>query len=114
MSDIVNLNVPSVRPPTANRKRGKPKTPAAQFRLGMRLLSGKGINPDFQEGMRLLHSAADAGCSEAKHKLFHIYIYGERVEPDVDKAISFLRSAAADGLPDAEIEIGLMYLWGDT
>lgn len=75
--------------------------PRAETKLALLLIGGRGVERSFDEAIRLLRKAGDAGAVEAKTALAWRYYWGEGVERSVDEAARLFREAADAGATDA-------------
>jgi TPR repeat protein len=76
--------------------------PSAQFNLGNRLSSGRGVQKDVAEAVRLWHLAADQGNANAQGNLASYYLMGtemvkEPVARNVELGAKYAILAAANG-----------------
>ena len=84
----------------------------AQFALGVRYASGKGVERDEAEGARWIRRAADQGHVTAQFNLGLMYADGNGVPQDSAQAIVWLRKAADQEDARAQSNLGLMYANG--
>lgn len=83
---------------------------SAQLELGMRYVTGKGINADEKAALRWIGKAADQGNTAAQFELGSYYT----LEPHRDwkRAADRLRQSALQGFAPAQISLGMLYLVG--
>lgn len=81
--------------------RARPNDVRAWTGLALCLVEGRGVERSFEEAVRLLRKATDAGSVEAKTGLAWRYYFGEGVEKNVDEAKRLFREAAVAGASDA-------------
>lgn len=86
-----------------------PGDPDAEAWLGVVLLD----RGQSKEAMKVLQHAADAGSSEANHRLALAYAEGQAGVPrDEQHAVELFRKAAEAGHRRAQINLGILYLRG--
>ncbi|KAF9159505.1 hypothetical protein DFQ26_006473 [Actinomortierella ambigua] len=70
----------------------------AQYKLGRKYIQALGVEPDFEEGMRLLEQAADDGHAEALFRRAMMTIsWTYTFEAQKDMAVDWLQRASDDG-----------------
>ncbi len=87
----------------------------AQFQLGLRYYTGKGIKQDAQTGMAWLSKAAAQGHGKAMLVIGSIYEEGDAetgIKQDFAKAVEWYTKAAATDLTEAQFQLALLYLQG--
>ena len=67
----------------------------AQFALGAMYRDGQGVEQDFIQALRWLHSAADQGLLDAQFALGNIYAGGSGITKDLVQAYMWFDIAAA-------------------
>ncbi len=85
---------------------------AAQFRLGMLYLQGRGVARSEQEAARLFQRAADQGFARAQTALGDLYAAGRGVARDEAEARGWYQKAATQGDGDAQAKLGDLYASG--
>ena len=83
------------------------------YRLGMMLLSGQGIERDVPAAQNLLINAGMDGIPEAQLELGRLLARGEGVEKDPRRAVYWYRKAADAGLPEAKSSLGVLFANGE-
>lgn len=68
--------------------------PVAQNNLGVRTLSGEGVERDPARTVALYRAAAEQGLATAQSNLAYLYWNGEHIEKDPAEAIAWARKAA--------------------
>ncbi len=86
---------------TSLRKDAEQGVRAAQTRLGICYLQGKGVNQDRGEAVNWFRKAAEQGDDEAAWNLGLCYAKGEGVEKDQSEACKWLRQAVLHGHREA-------------
>lgn len=81
----------------------------AQFELGIRLLTGEGLEKKPEEGAKFIQAAAAQNHLRAQHVLGTLYEEGIGVKQDFKKAAEWYRKAANYGLPMAQHSMGVLY-----
>jgi len=84
----------------------------AQFELGLRYLTGEGVEKDLTKGVDWLRKAAEEGHLRAQHIFGSIYEEGTGVEKDPVKAAEWFEKAASGGLSMAQHSIAVAYELG--
>ncbi|KAF9152697.1 hypothetical protein DFQ26_000817 [Actinomortierella ambigua] len=74
----------------------------AQYKLGRKYLQALGVEPDFEEGVRLLEQAADQGHVEALLQRAMTVTFDEDVKADMMKVLE-TREAGGDGVASMSI-----------
>ncbi|KAF9158693.1 hypothetical protein DFQ26_007345 [Actinomortierella ambigua] len=87
----------------------------AQYKLGRKYIQALGVEPDFEEGMRLLEQAADHGHAEALFRSALTTILWINT-PDADEGMveSWLQRASDDGHVLANTLLQVLRLKGST
>ncbi|KAG0250202.1 hypothetical protein DFQ27_009512, partial [Actinomortierella ambigua] len=87
----------------------------AQYKLGRKYIQALGVEPDFEEGMRLLEQAADHGHAEALFRSALTTILWINT-PDADERMveSWLQRASDDGHVLANTLLQVLRLKGST
>lgn len=83
---------------------------SAQLELGMRYVTGQGIQPDEQTALRWIGQAAEHGNAAAQFELGSYYT----LEPhrDFGRAAALLRQSALQGFAPAQSSLAMLYLAG--
>ena len=81
----------------------------AQFELGIRLLTGEGLEKKPEEGAKFVQAAAAQNHLRAQHVLGTLYEEGIGLKQDFKKAAEWYRKAANYGLPMAQHSMGVLY-----
>jgi hypothetical protein len=81
----------------------------AQYRLGMMLRFGWGVDKDATAAAAMLRRAADQNHPLAQAELGTMYRLGRGVPEDPQEAARLLRAAAGAGVGIAQLSIGRMY-----
>ena len=82
----------------------------AKTMLGLKYLSGDGVEQDQKKGFRLLENAAKEGIAQAQYMTGRCYLNGDGVGKDIGKAISWLKKADGQNFYQAAYMLGVMYL----
>ena len=78
----------------------------AQFNIGLRYYSGKGVTKDIVEAARWFRKAAEQGNAFAQHSLGNCYSRGSGVAKDLDEADKWYRKAAEQGyIPQMQLQL---------
>jgi TPR repeat protein len=83
------------------------------YRLGMMLLSGQGVERDVTAARNLFFNAATKGIPEAQLELGRLFTRGEGVEKNPGKAVFWYRKAADAGIPEAQSQLGVLFADGE-
>ena len=86
---------------------------AAQFRLGVLYLNGKGVPKDASQAAIWFRRAAEQGDAAAQGCLGVLYRDGEGVPKDASQAAVWFRRAAEQGTAYAQYCLGLLYYDGE-
>jgi TPR repeat protein len=86
---------------------------AAQYDLGMKYATGKGVPKDAAKAAEWFQKAAAQGHAAAQSNLGWMYASGDGVRKDAAKAVEWSQKAAAQGHADAQYMLGMMYGAGD-
>lgn len=86
---------------------------AAQFKLGLALRRGLGVEMDIPRGMEYIEKAANQGLAEAQYFLGTCLFSGDGIRRDVEKAASLFRKAAEQGDAMAQYSLGVMHELGE-
>lgn len=84
----------------------------AQFELGLRFLTGEGLNKNEAKGVTWLQKAAEQGHLRAQHVYGTLFEDGVGVVKDPVKAAEWFEKAASGGLPMAQHAIAVAYELG--
>jgi len=90
----------------------KRNDPEALTQLAMAYATGRGIERDPAEAIRLLERAAGSGYAPAQTNLGYLYANGEAGEVDFGQARKWFEAAADQGDPRALLNLGTLYLYG--
>ena len=82
---------------------------AAQYKLGMKYATGKGVPKDAAKAAEWFQKAAAQGHAAAQYKLGRMYFRGEGLSKDATKAVEWYQKAAAQGDAAAQNNLGWMY-----
>lgn len=91
------------------RTRAEAGDAEAQYRMGMMLRFGWGVDKDIDGAVKQLRGAADRQHPQAQAELGTLYRLGRGVKEDPVEAARLLRAAAAAGVGMAQLSIGRMY-----
>ncbi|MCB1210050.1 MAG: SEL1-like repeat protein [Verrucomicrobiales bacterium] len=80
----------------------------AQFELGIRQITGEGVEKNEAEGLKWVKKAAEQNHLRAQHILGSLYEDGVAVEKDLVKAAEWYTKAADAGLPMAQHSLGIL------
>ena len=97
----------------ALREAAEQGIPQAQFSLGLRYESGRGVGKDMAEAVRWFRQAAEQGYDEAQYTLGCCYNGDEGFGKDPGEAVKWWGKAAAQGYADAQFCLGLSYSSGE-
>jgi TPR repeat protein len=87
----------------------------AEFQLGLRYITGKGLKADPKAGLKWLEKAASQGHSKAMLVIGSLYEDGDKetgLTQDFNKAAEWYQKAAAKDLPEAQYQLALLYIQG--
>jgi localization factor PodJL len=98
--------------PQALRNAAAKGQPAAQYEVGNRLVDGKSVPQNTEEGIRWLERAARAGIAPASFRLGGIYEKGLGVRKDVSLARRYYIAAAERGHAKAMHNLAVLYAEG--
>jgi len=91
------------------RSRAERGEAEAQYRVGMMLRFGWGVERDAAGAAKMFRLAADQGHAQAQAELGTMLRLGRGVPEDPREAARLLRAAAAAGVGIAQLSIGRMY-----
>jgi len=91
------------------RPRAEAGSAEAQYRLGLMLRFGWGVDKDAAAAAAMLRRAAEQNHALAQAELGTMYRLGRGVPEDAPEAARLLRSAAGAGVGIAQLSIGRMY-----
>lgn len=94
----------------SNAEKGDVK---AQFFLGYALMTGNGMNIDYNEGIRWLQKASDNGNIESSRILGYFYMTGNGVDRDLFKAAKLFKSSAQRGDYKSQMYYGILLANGE-
>lgn len=83
--------------------------PYANTILGNMYLDGQGVEINLEEGLKLLHKAADESDTLALFKLGNLYLEGNKVPANPKYAIQLFKKSSENGSTDATFALGLLY-----
>jgi len=86
---------------------------AARFYLGIRYLTGDGVEKDETQAVQWFQKAAGQENADAQYWLGRCYLTGVGVEKDPTQAIQWFQKAADQENADAQFWLGLCYLTGE-
>ncbi len=81
----------------------------AQFKLGVRYVSGDGVRKSIEEAVKWVRKAAENGHAEAQHKLGQWYNLGIGVTKNPSAAVKWWLKSAVQGYAPAQYDIGASY-----
>ena len=82
----------------------------AQYDLGVRYATGRGVPQDYAQAVKWLRLAADQGFAIAQYNLGAMYADGLLGVPQDDaQKVKWLRLAADQGFAEAQFNLGAMY-----
>ena len=84
----------------------------AQYVLGMMLMTGQGMQPDFQLGLTWLRSASFRELPEALYFMGDCYANGLGVQPNLAEAFRYYSKAADMGYDNAKNRLAAFYYHG--
>src|SRR5688572_2588403 len=90
------------------RQRAAAHDAEAQHALGVRLMTGDGVEPDSDEGAALLGQASDQGSADAAAFLATVEAMGAGRPQSWDRAFDCLRLAAERGSASARAQLALL------
>lgn len=82
---------------------------SAQARLGWIYQNSKGVDQDYQEGIKWFRLAAEQGDAYSQNWLGWIYEHGQGVDQNYQEAVKWYQLAAEQGYALAEYKLGIMY-----
>ena len=83
--------------------------PLAQHELGIRYLTGEGVEADTVKAAKWIKSAADHGVTAAKYNYAILLMNGWGTEWNPFEAFKYFEQAANEGMPQAQYALGLLY-----
>lgn len=86
---------------------------AAQFKLGLALRRGLGVEMDVPRGMEYIEKAANQGLAEAQYFMGTCLFSGDGLRRDVTKSAAWFRKAAEQGDVMAQYSLGVMHELGE-
>jgi TPR repeat protein len=84
----------------------------AQFTLGNRYYSGRGVAQDYGQSLVWYRQAADRGLAPAQTQLGSMYEHGSGVLQDYGRALTFYRMAADQGDALAQYRLATLFEYG--
>lgn len=111
-ADMQGLPALPEKLPLALRNAATKGQPAAQYEVGSRLIDGKSVPQNTEEGIRWLERAAKAGVAPASFRLGGIYEKGLGVRKDVSLARRYYIAAAEKGHAKAMHNLAVLYAEG--
>ena len=97
---------------TEIRRQAEQGDASAQYTLGFRYASGRGVPQDDAEAVRWYRLAAEQGDASAQLNLGLMHANGEGVLKDDAEAVRWFRLAAGQGDARAQHNLGVMYREG--
>jgi TPR repeat protein len=94
------------------RKAAEQGDQGAQYNLGGRYESGRGVNKDEGKAVEWFRKAAEQGHARGQCSLGVMYVWGIGVSQDDGEAVKWLRKAAEQGDAKGQHSLGLMYAKG--
>lgn len=85
----------------------------AMLELGERLVQGRDMTANLQEGLAWIQKAASAGKLEAWYELGVVYANAIGVQRDIQRAMTYFRIGAKGGNADCQCSLGLLYQAGE-
>lgn len=79
--------------------------PEAQYQLGLKYLTGDGVERSVMQATQWFHTAAEFGQPEAQYQLGLRYERGEGVPQNLPQAWQWLMKAADGGQPEAQHKV---------
>jgi TPR repeat protein len=107
---VIGLGCGEVGQTRARAERGDVN---AQFELGERYATGRGVSQNHIEAAKWFRKAADQGMREAQYNLGFLYASGQGFPADYVEAVRWYRKAADQGLGEAQRLLGNAYFLGD-
>lgn len=83
--------------------------PLAQHELGIRYLTGDGVEADTVKAANWIKSAASHGVTAAKYNYAILLINGWGTDWNPFSAFKYFKEAAEEGMPQAQYAVGLLY-----
>ena len=90
------------------RKAAEKEHAGAMASLGYMQVTGRGVPPDVEAGLKLLHQAAEKNEASAKNYLGRIYELGRGVKPDRFEAMDWYMKASSQGNKEAKKRLAWM------
>ena len=84
-----------------------------EFLLGDMYLNGDGVKQNYDEALRYLRRAANAGNAIAQNNLAYMYANGKGVEQDYEKAFEWGMKSAMQGNAQAQLSMAGAYKRGE-
>lgn len=84
-----------------------------EFLLGDMYLNGDGVKQNYDEALRYLRRAANAGNAIAQNNLAYMYANGKGVERDYEKAFEWGMKSAMQGNAQAQLSMAGAYKRGE-
>ncbi|MET0276871.1 MAG: hypothetical protein ABW198_00940 [Pseudorhodoplanes sp.] len=98
--------------PAGLRNAASKGQPAAQYEVGTRLIDGKSVPQNTEDGLRWLDRAAKSGIAPANFRLGGIYEKGLGVRKDLNAARHYYIAAAEKGHAKAMHNLAVLYAEG--
>ena len=99
-------------PLSETQRRAEEGDVTAQYNLGVRYVSGRGVPQDDTQAMAWYRKAADQGHAGAQYDVGIMYVDGRGVPQDDAQAAAWWRKAADQGFAAAQTNLGAMYSAG--
>jgi TPR repeat protein len=94
---------------TALQTRAAKENPQAQYELGARYITGKGVSQDAAKAFFWLSKAAQHNHPGAEFSLGVCYLQGVGTPQNIDEGLNWLRKSADLGTADAQRALGVIY-----
>lgn len=88
--------------------------PDAEYALGLKYYSGKGITKDHAKALEWKTKAADKGHMLAQLNVGKAYLYGKGVSQNFQKGVDYLKNAATSVDAKKQLDIEMMHLLKDS
>jgi uncharacterized protein len=82
------------------------------YRDGVRLAEGKGVERDYAAAARLYRRAAEKGHIAAQYSLAYLFEHGLGLAEDAGEAAYWYRKAALQGDAESQVNLGVLYATG--
>ena len=84
----------------------------AQFELGEKYYTGKGVSKNYSEAVKWYRKSAEQGNASAQNNLGYCYGIGRGVSQNYQEAVRWYRKAADQGDETAQSKLGNYYYYG--